>query len=82
MYGVRLIYTNKRYPMTNYGTDILAERARYRLGQGEVGSRVGVSVQTIIDIENNRIGIDKETHERFLDAIRAPAANDSTEAAA
>jgi transcriptional regulator with XRE-family HTH domain len=56
--------------MTNYGNDILAERSRKRMSQGALSERTGVFVQTIVDIENDRIGVDEATYGRFLAAIR------------
>lgn len=66
--------------MTTYGEELLGERAKNRISQTELSNRTGIFVQTIVDIENNRIGIDKETYDRFVSAIQQKP--DSAEQAA
>jgi DNA-binding XRE family transcriptional regulator len=55
----------------NYGEQILAARSGARLKQWELASRLGISHHTLVDIENNRLGLDKPTYERFIAAISA-----------
>lgn len=56
--------------MTQYGDEIVGERAKRRLNQTEVAERAGIFRSTLIDIENNRIGIDEPTYERIITVIR------------
>ena len=58
--------------MTQCGETILAERSRRRLRQGDVAKRAKVHVQTIIDIEHNRIGLDDESRTRIISAMDEP----------
>ena len=64
----------------NYGQEILGERAKNRINQVELSEAVGISRPTLVDIENDRIGIDEPTYNRIIDCINEIAAK-STAAA-
>lgn len=56
--------------MTTYGKELLGERSKRRVSQADLSNLTGVFVQTIVDIENDRLGIDEETYDRFIAALR------------
>jgi transcriptional regulator with XRE-family HTH domain len=68
--------------MPEYGTEILVARTRHRLNQSDVAKAAGLYVQTIVDIENNRLGVDEPTYNRLLGAIESLASENQREQSA
>ena len=56
--------------MLEYGLELLAERVKKRLTQGEIAAPAGINVGTLVDIERQRIGLDTESYQRLLGVIR------------
>lgn len=52
------------------GDAVRLARLRARLSQGELASRVGVSVHTVSDVEHGRIRLAAETYRRWLEAVK------------
>ena len=64
-----------------YGTAILSARSVRRLSQGDLAKRVGITVQTLIDIEYDRIEITEATYNRIVQALEMES-DQPTESAA
>ena len=55
----------------NYGEQILIARRRKGLRQNAVAARAGINPATVIDIERERILVQKSTYERLMGVIEA-----------
>jgi len=56
--------------LSQYGETVFAERVKRRKNQREVAKRFGIYIQTLVDIEHCRIGIDEPTYRRLLEVIK------------
>ena len=68
--------------MTEYGSEILAERSRRRVTQQAVAEKAGIATATLVDIEYDRIAIAESTFKSILAAIREVEAEANEQAAA
>ena len=55
--------------MNQYGETVFAERVKRRKNQREIAKRFGIYIQTLVDIEHCRIGIDEPTYRGLLEVI-------------
>jgi DNA-binding XRE family transcriptional regulator len=60
--------------MSGYAEKLRGLRAEKRLTQARFAKAVGISLQTVIDIESKRIGLDNATFVRFVKIL---ACNDN-----
>ena len=56
--------------MTQYGEIVFAERVKRRRNQRDVAKRFGIYIQTLVDIEHGRVGIDEPTYRRLLGVVQ------------
>jgi len=55
--------------MLKYGTEILGERKKRKIRQDKLTRLIGIHRATLVDIENNKIGVDDETYQKIVTAI-------------
>lgn len=53
------------------GSDIRAERARKGVSQSWLAGKLGISVSTLRDIENDAVSIDAKEYTRIADILNA-----------
>ena len=64
--------------MMEYGTRIKQKRRAAELRHDAVSRQVGLSVQSLLDIEKGRLPIDSVTYRRILKGIREATAERET----
>ena len=53
----------------DYIDEVRAARVRHRINQAHFGKGAGLAIQTVVDLERHRVGIDAETYGRLLAVV-------------
>ena len=70
--------SRKEEHMSKRGETVLAERSKRRVSQANLARRTGLSTGTLVDIEYNRLGIDDETFQCIMSALKEGCIQEAT----